>query len=250
MAKKNSYGVLVFKNTSENERKFLMVRRHFSFAYEELIRGKYVFDPNDVKYIGGVISRLTQNEFNRVRSTNNFNVLWDEINIKFGHTNRRCKNYNVGKSNFRKLKSKAWKYLTDDSLPIWTVPEWGFPKGKKKRGNEAELTCAIRELKEETELDINDDTVILNTERVQIIDIADNGEEYNNQFYFARSTVEELPSVEGNSEVSETGWFSYDEANNLIRNYHSLIKDALNAVDSISRGTITTDNLDISGITI
>jgi len=42
--------------------------------------------------------------------------------------------------------------LIHENPTIWEEPEWEFPKGRRKR-DETEMICAIREFQEETNID-------------------------------------------------------------------------------------------------
>jgi len=53
---------------------------------------------------------------------------------------------------------------------------------------------------------------------------------YTNVFYIGKETIASeftLRNVKNNSEVSQIGWFTYEEAKIKIRNYHPLIVNTL-----------------------
>ena len=70
-----SYGIIVFKKTSEGL-KYLMIRRRNSFGYIDFIRGKY--DLDDFEYIYNTILMMTVKEQNDLL-THTFEELWSDL---------------------------------------------------------------------------------------------------------------------------------------------------------------------------
>ena len=86
---------------------------------------------------------------------------------------------------------------------------WGFPKGHVEK-NETEMETAIREVKEETNLDVK---IVDNTRFVEEY-ITDKGNEKEVVYFYAKKVGGEIKSQE--EEVSETKWFSFEEARQVI----------------------------------
>jgi 8-oxo-dGTP pyrophosphatase MutT (NUDIX family) len=55
--------------------------------------------------------------------------------------------------------------ILNEIKEYWDTPEWGFPKGKKNR-NENDRECAIREFREETNIESHEIIEIQNTNTI------------------------------------------------------------------------------------
>ena len=121
----------------------LMVRRKDSMSYMEFIRGKY--DSRDVDYLKRQISNMTVQEQTLI-TTETFETLWARL---WG--NRRdidTPEYDTARDKFNSLDRKR---LILEAPSPFHEPEWGFPKGRRMRG-ESDVQCAIREYFEETNI--------------------------------------------------------------------------------------------------
>lgn len=159
-----SYGVICYKKNSDDKGdlsfQYLMVQRKDSLAYVEFIRGKYQIEKKS--YILRLFSNMTKTERDRIIEQE-FTVLWKDMwrredNEKNKNFNRE---FNDSFSKFNRLKlgyyiyngeSKTFfnlDYIMNNTEPIWSETEWGFPKGRRNI-NESNHDCAIREFSEET----------------------------------------------------------------------------------------------------
>ena len=82
---------------------------------------------------------------------------------------------------------------------------WEFPKGHVE-GNETEKETAIREVKEETNLDVG----IVSDERYIIEYVTDKGRDKQVVYFIAKCISGELMRQE--CEIQTLGWFDFDEA--------------------------------------
>ena len=121
----------------------LMVRRKDSMAYMEFIRGKY--DPTDVLYIKRLLSNMTITE-QQLIETEEFDTLWSKLWGQGRDTHSL--EYEIARTNYNTIDRKG---LISQSKSIHSEPEWGFPKGRRSKG-ETDLECAIREFWEETNI--------------------------------------------------------------------------------------------------
>ena len=239
-----SYGILAYK-LNKHKKEFLMIRRKTSYAFEDFFRGHYDLNSN-ITNIRCMISRLTTSEAYKILSSS-FDILWEDMhrlyalekyeNIKHlpkykyyvKHYNKHTPKYRDGKDKYNKFMKHPKHYGLCKSFTYWNEPEWCFPKGKKNY-NESDFECAIREFKEETYIHSNID--IVNNKCITVKETEENSVTYTNIFYIGKinnkiSEPDNEIVLLNNQEVSKIGWFTYKEANNKIRHYHTLIVNTL-----------------------
>jgi ADP-ribose pyrophosphatase YjhB (NUDIX family) len=199
---------------------FLMIQRKNTLGYTELIRGKY---NKDEKYLQRLVDRMTLNEKKNLLEMDFFN-LWNSMWYGKYYTNRY--EYNASRLKFEKLKVEGIiEKLVKNSNTQYLTPEWGFPKGRLNK-NEMKLECAIREMKEETNIGPNNYNIIKNI-KVQT-EIHNN---YQDKFFINKYYIAKLDSNIKNiifntsltqsqeKEVNQIGLFKYSECMELIRDY-------------------------------
>jgi 8-oxo-dGTP pyrophosphatase MutT (NUDIX family) len=121
----------------------LMVRRKDSMSYMEFIRGKY--DSQDIDYVKRQIVNMTTQE-QKLIVTEKFETLWSKL---WGNSrDLESPEYEIAN---RKFNSVDRKKLVSECGSKFTEPEWGFPKGRRMRG-ETDTQCAVREFFEETNI--------------------------------------------------------------------------------------------------
>lgn len=238
-----------------NNIKFLLVRRKHSLGFSEFIRGKYV-----TKNINGIIwlfNQMVPNEIELIR-TKTFEELWNyfwgtnEIEITF---NKR--EYLDSREKFMHLKSKEnietdLDFYMDTSCPLYQTPEWGFPKGRKKRG-ENDLDCAVREFCEETNISENNINILKNIKPIIEELTGTNGIKYRHVYFLAelKINIDDIFNNElimSNLEIGDIAFFNYNESLNVIRDYHieknSIIKSIINYYVELSKNTNNKKNED------
>lgn len=82
---------------------------------------------------------------------------------------------------------------------------WGFPKGHVE-GNETEIQTAMREIKEETNIDVKIDE----TKRYVMNYVTDKGKNKDVVLFLAKQVGGELKKQE--EEILEIEWLNYEEA--------------------------------------
>ena len=102
---------------------------------------------------------------------------------------------------------------------------WGFPKGHKE-GNESEEETAIREVKEEVDLD-----VIIDSNHKYEISYSF-GKINKSVIYFIAKPINTDITIQ-ESEIKEYKWCSYEEAKSLI-NYDNLREILIKAINEKS----------------
>src|SRR5690606_17436941 len=90
--------------------------------------------------------------------TKSFDELWCILNF-IKDKPRLSEQFLRSKNKFKKLEfylqtryNKTISELINENKSKFTTPEWGFPKGRRKK-NESPLSCALREFTEETGID-------------------------------------------------------------------------------------------------
>jgi len=121
-----------------------MVKRKDSMAFMEFVRGKYEFA--DREYVKMLLSNMTILEHQLI-SEKSFEKLWRKL---WGNGRELdSEEYKSAQTKFAMLPIAR---LLEETPAKFRDPEWGFPKGRRIRG-ESDVDCAIREFAEETNID-------------------------------------------------------------------------------------------------
>ncbi len=210
--------------------KILMIMRKHSLNYVEFVRGKY--DIDDKKDLNRIFNLMSKEENIKIR-TENFDTLWSDLWKDTAKSKVYQKEYNIAKTKFTDLKSQNfYNLLSDDNLSEYDEPEWGFPKGRRNP-YETNLSCAIREFSEETNLDTDDLHIF---ERLSCLEEEYEGTnliKYKHIYWIASSENEinlKIDNQEQNKEVGDIRWFTIPEALKVIRPYS---KSKLNLVHQL-----------------
>ena len=124
----------------------LMVKRKDSMSYMEFIRGKYEVSNQD--YVKRLIKHMTIQEQNAIASSE-FGVLWTKL---WGNgRDSDSIEFDLARDKFNSLHIQK---IIKEVPSIFVDPEWGFPKGRRMRG-ESDVECASREFFEETNIPAN-----------------------------------------------------------------------------------------------
>jgi 8-oxo-dGTP pyrophosphatase MutT (NUDIX family) len=168
---------------------------------------------------------------------NNFEELWDEL-----WHNKKSKNYE-----YEKTRSK--KKFEDLDFPTlfkqiphkpFKKPSWGFPKGRRYN-NETDRQCAIREFMEETGLKRCDFKMVALSQFFEKY-VGSNDAKYSHKYYLAivKPNPGEFENIavdpnnsQQTSEIGDIGWFNFEDATNLIRDYYEEKKKVLKRVNQI-----------------
>ena len=194
--------------------RILMIRRKDSMSYAEFMRGKY--DPTDIPYLSTLLKNMTIKEQAAIASES-FDTLWKAL----WNDDRTSTDYVTSKEKFNSLDRFQ---LMATNLSVYTEPEWGFPKGRRMRG-ETDIACAIREFGEETNVPREAYSVLKNIMLEETF-VGLNGVPYRHVYYVALLKRPEIIDLKQKftpmqrREISGIGWKSFAEADGLIRPHH------------------------------
>ena len=202
--------------------KFLMIQRKHSLSYIEFIRGKYSID--NMENIINLFKNMSPEEISKI-SNLDFENLWNSLWKKTSKSKAFQKEFKNSKDQFEKLISLGHMKELIKIKPKYNSPEWGFPKGRRNLF-EKNLDCALREFQEETNISSDKINILNKINCVSEEYIGSNSLKYRHIYYLGYvlpNTIDDLDNVfeQSNYEVSKIGWFSWDEATDLIRDYYT-----------------------------
>ena len=226
-----SYGVLLFHNNNEGNKKIIMVERKDTISYIEFMRGKYKTIYN-IDYIKLLLSRFSNNEKERILK-NTFEELWKSLWIHTETINYKIKKeYDKSYDMFQRLKNGllyngeylSLEKLIESTKDTYELNEWEIPKGRRNN-RETNKECAIREFCEETNLKKEMFSIINNlvpfTEEYTGI----NNVRYKHIYYIG--IINELVELgidknnkEQYTEIKDIKWFNEKECLFHIRDYN------------------------------
>ena len=193
----------------------LMIRRKDSMSFAEFMRGKY--DPNDTQYVATLMKNMTLKEQASV-ATESFETLWRQL---WGD-DRQSADFLHGRDRFNQLDRVG---LMRDNLSEYTEPEWGFPKGRRMRG-ETDMACAVREFGEETNIP-REAYVVLRNLILEETFMGLNNVRYKHTYFVALLKQPDLVNLNQRftsmqrREISGIGWKTIDESKALVRPHHT-----------------------------
>ena len=201
---------------------FLMICRRDSLSFIEFVRGKY----NDKTYLNSLFQGMTQREHDKIRALT-FDELWRSVWGSAADTHK------VDHENsYRKYKALgSIGALLDANPTTWLEPEWGFPKGRRNL-NESDISGALREFKEETNLGPEDIQLIQNIPPLVETFLGSNKVQYCHKYYLAVCKNGQEVAIDHTNphmsrEIGAIGWCSFDAALAKIRSQATEKRDIL-----------------------
>ena len=219
-----SYGILLFSKKPAQDIKYLMIRRRHTFGYVEFIRANFNISKTNERYIEQLMKEMTNKELESIK-TESFNTLWDNLWLNKKDHEKYHREYLRSKRNFELLLNSSVYKKVKDKTSIWETPEWGFPKGKRNKSENA-IDCAKREMFEETNLKSDSIYTILSEfNPINEQFIGGDGREYKHVYYIARSEYNIPVGIDNNNimqvrEVGDIQWLTLDECIKKIRPYN------------------------------
>ena len=233
-----SYGVICFKDfggKNNNDMRIIMIRRKDTIGYVEFLRGKFNVDNDD--YIIKLMNLMTKEEKGKLLAVFDFDKLRNMLGM--AKKSYMYKNeYESAKMKFNTLKTKQvnntskLEYLLKKSNISWDETEWGIPKGRKHQ-KESNINCAVREFLEETGLQSNDISLLVNIKPLEEIYTSINNVKYKHVYYIAKFIGEDSklkfdPSDKNQmKEISNIKWFNLSVGISCIRPYYEKKKEII-----------------------
>jgi 8-oxo-dGTP pyrophosphatase MutT (NUDIX family) len=220
------YEPLVFPENPKNV-SALMVRRKDSMCYTEFLRGKY--NLADISYVKKLLSNMTIAEQKRIKE-DEFDTLWTSL---WGPgKDIHSMEYELSKEKFNNLNRVE---LITSSPSVYTEPEWGFPKGRRARG-EADLDCAIREFSEETNIPSNSYSLSPTLQFTETFS-GTNNVKYKHIYFVAKLVKsEDINLKQGftsmqEKEISAIAWKTLAESRAITRPHYIERKNLINTIE-------------------
>lgn len=226
-----SCGILLIDKPSlpvqSDSTRILMIRRKDSMSFAEFMRGKYETD--NIEYVSTLVKNMTLKEQASVAS-DTFESLWRQM---WGD-DRMTSDYIQSKEKFNVLDRVS---LMRNNISDYIEPEWGFPKGRRMRG-ESDLACAIREFDEETNIPRDAFVVLKNIVLTETF-MGLNNVQYKHVYFVALTKYPEMINLTQKltpvqrREISGIGWKTFEEAQTLVRPHHVERKHMLEQLQSV-----------------
>ena len=209
-----SCGIILLRRKTAADFEMLMIRRKDSMSYAEFIRGKY--NPNDNGYVRRLLANMTHFEQSNLR-TEPFDELWNRM-------------WMFNDRNPHELDAARHKYLIarrngllQNMHTTYTEPEWGFPKGRRLKG-EVDVACAEREFMEETNIPSSAYVIVPNTVFTETF-VGTNGVPYEHRYFVAHLTQEvnihQRFTPSQRREISAIGWKSFNDCMAVTRPHYT-----------------------------
>lgn len=243
----NSYGAICYKIDNNRQLKYLMVQRKHSFNFVAFMKGAY--NIYNVDKMIKMFSYMTHLEKYYIK-TMSFDNLWLYT----------WQNYIFHKNNFQKLKKNIFNkyiqlingidvfyggtlqtinlnFLLTICTNLYHETEWGFPKGKKNNNKfESDIDCALREVYEETKIDIKKNEIIEIEPFNEYFEGTDN-KKYCSKYFIIKLNENKTPNLDENdllqvSEISKINFFTKDEIMEKFRNYEKYHKTVIIKVEN------------------
>jgi 8-oxo-dGTP pyrophosphatase MutT (NUDIX family) len=177
---------------------------------------------------------MTQREHEKIRALT-FDELWRSVWGSAADTHKVDHENSYRK--YRALGSIT--SILDANPTTWTEPEWGFPKGRRNL-NESDISGALREFKEETNLGLEAIQLIQNIPPLVETFLGSNKIQYCHKYYLAVCKKGQEVGIDHTNphmsrEIGAIGWFPYSVALAKIRPLATEKRDVLKKAHGLLR---------------
>ena len=215
----HSFGIIAITATKKN---VLLVCRKDSIGFCEFVKGKYTNESDLYKlfsYMSRAELELLSGEacsFEDVYCRMwNVNIVSNSIT-----TTKQEKKFNDNRELWYRICLE--KIQQNDA---YDTPEWGFPKGKKEK-HENGIRCAIRELSEETGIDVSmlnfdlKNSSFASFHKKELVEIREEGNARFICHYYVALLDNEIKQLHNQkNEISMIKFVPLQECHNFIRPY-------------------------------
>lgn len=207
--------------------RLLMIRRKDSMSFAEFMRGKY--DVNNVEYVARLFKNMTIKEQYLI-VTEPFEVIWKSL---WGDDHQSA-DFKISQQKFSELNVHDLVY---NNFSMYIEPEWGFPKGRRIRG-ESDMDCAIREFNEESNIPREAYTTLKNIRLEETFEGL-NGVRYKHIYFIGLLQKPEMVNIfqrftpMQRREISAIRWKTWEECEKEIRPHHNQRQSMMNDLKSI-----------------
>lgn len=205
----------------------LMVRRKDSMCYTEFLRGKY--NVTDTAYIKKLVSNMTIQEQKQIIDQP-FDALWTMLwgQGKDCHSTE----YELSKEKYTNMNRKE---VVASAVSKYVDAEWGFPKGRRMRG-ESDVECAVREFYEETNVSPEAYQVCNDLKFVESF-AGTNGIKYMHIYYVAKlvssatvNLTQRFTSMQ-QKEISAIAWKTLTESKAITRPHYIERRELIHTIE-------------------
>tara|TARA_B100001093_G_C26604612_1_gene917443 strand:+ start:172 stop:963 length:792 start_codon:yes stop_codon:yes gene_type:complete len=240
-----SYGIILYNCKDKNNIKIVLIEKKNTLSYIEFLRGKYSI--NNIDYIQLLFDRMNIDEKNIIIK-NNFDYLWKNLWENYDKINDCIKKeYYFSKNKFNILKKNNIFDKIDIYNEKYDENEWEIPKGRRNNF-ELNKNCAIREFKEETNIDHDKYNIINNIVPLSECYKSINNVRYKHNYYIAKIKEDVELKIDTTNkhqvlEVKTIKWCNRSECLSKIRKYDTtkinLVNQFFNFIENLD------DNLNI-----
>ena len=211
--------------------RLLMVRRKDSMSFMEFVRGKY--DPDAPHYLHRLVENMTQDEQQKIL-TLPFTTLWAQLwgNGRDTHSPE----FYDAKDKFETIDKAR---IVHENVSRWLEPEWGFPKGRRMRG-ESDLECGIREFYEETNIPREAYTVCKNLTFTEVF-TGTNNVQYKHVYFLgllkkaSEVDVHQKLTACQKREISALKWMTFEDCKKSVRPHYVRRKELIGEMETAVR---------------
>jgi len=240
---RQSYGVVCVRKNSIGEYEAILVKKRYTYAFNEFVYGKYYTDKNFTsahsnsgrRHIQELLNNMTVDEKIDILSLN-FDYIWYRLWIQKSITvdpNLRARFIKEFMYDDGKKLQKLIAHSTNTSANLWEVP-----KGRKRSSKESDLSCAIREFEEETCINKSQYTLIPN--KKLYLNFVDNTINYKITYYVAFMNSKVSPQITFTnqvqiSELNAVQWTNKAAAKILgvSTKYQNIVNSAIAIIKSV-----------------